>query len=53
MNAVTYLDIFCELNLVADGLSKKSIGLVEGLLHFEEVKENVLLSKGSISMYWK
>jgi len=48
---ITFQHIFRELNSVADGLSKKAVGLQAGLLHFEELKDNIICSRGSLKLF--
>lgn len=47
---ITFPHIFRELNYIVDTLSKKVIRLEEGLLYFEELKENVRVTSCTLSM---
>lgn len=48
---IVFLHIYRELNLTADMLSKKSLHGTPGLVYFEEIIDNVVVSDSSLKLF--
>ena len=49
--AISFMHIFINFNQQADGLSKRGIGIQQGLIYYEEILLGQVVSEGSIKAF--
>ena len=48
---ISFSHIFIEFITVAHALPKEVVGLMEGIIHFEEIMEEIVIDSGVIALF--